>query len=117
MSDQTPEAQPLSTTVDQRAFLSALGINPETVMANSIQIGFGPDGTAIVQYTTVAGVTPQALGMAFLAGGGMLGGGAGAESEPVEEGTVTDMRTKAGRRTAAKKTTAKKTAAPKKDQT
>lgn len=115
-TDQTEATeQQMPLIADQAAFLRVLGVDPNMVGRNSIRIEFNANGTAVVSFTTMLSVTPQALGMAFMASGGLLGGGADAQSEPVDEKKDSDNvtpLTKTGRRTATKKAAAaKKTAA------
>lgn len=114
-TDQPFETQRPPMIADQGAFLRQLGIDPRSVVPNSLTVEFNPEGIAVVSYRVMIGVDPQSLGLAFLAGSNSLGGGAAAESQPIEDGdpAIVTPLTQKGRRTAAKKTAAKKTTAKK----
>jgi hypothetical protein len=62
VTEQTNE-QPIP---DEAKFLSALGVNPGNVVAGTIRTEWA-NGTPVVSFTSVYAVTPQQLGLAFLA--------------------------------------------------
>jgi hypothetical protein len=62
VSDETPNIP------DEGKFVQALGLNPEHVVAGSVEVVF-PNGTPAVKFTQMVGVTAQRLGLAFLACG------------------------------------------------
>lgn len=95
----TEEAVQHSPVADQGAFVRALGFSPDIVTANSMTVEIGTDGIPVVGFRVQIKVPPATLGAAFFAATQGLGGGAAAESEPIEKPT-------------AKKAPAKKTARP-----
>lgn len=65
MAAEMPEEMPL--IADQPAFLTALGIDPATVVSNSVHVQFDAGGAAVITWQSVRHVPPHVLGMAFLA--------------------------------------------------
>jgi hypothetical protein len=60
VTDETPSIP------NEAKFMSALGVDPATVKAGSIKIDWR-DGVPVIEWTSMVGVSPQTLGLAFLA--------------------------------------------------
>lgn len=70
MTEEVPEEQPQGQPiVDEAAFARELGLNPDQVMSGSIKVEFTSQG-AIVSWTSRVVVSPQVVGLAFMAGSG-----------------------------------------------
>lgn len=102
MTEQAP--QQISNIANKAAFLQAIGVDPATVVDNSLAVSFAPDGTPIVQFTVAVGVPPHILGLAFMASSGGMNG-AGGDSVPLEPPTPIKPQ---DRKRPAKKTAAKR---------
>lgn len=61
--------QPTPQINDEAAFMSALGVDPGTVLSGSIKIEFQGGGQPVISWTTITTVDITALGAAMLAAG------------------------------------------------
>lgn len=80
---QQEQAAPGVAIANQAAFAQALGLNPESILPNSMRIEFNQQGVALVIFTAAMGVNPQQLAYAFMASSGMMGDGADGQPTPI----------------------------------